>query len=243
MKAFFVSSLLIFCGLSWSPLGFTQGVDSEKKEPTKEESESRGDGERRRGDREDRFRGLSLEDREKIRNAFDKVWVRPEVKKAREDLRVANEAYRMAIEEALKAVDPEAAALLEKTRPTPPHHQFPLAQTAPANREEATLQASLQEIQSSLATLLEKGRKREGSDQHLRAEEIHPKILENEKVKAALEAFKVSSEEQAKEKWEQFRIAYLDSLASFLPRRGFPFHSRGSRGRDESRNSLGSAAP
>jgi hypothetical protein len=71
-------------------------------------------------DRGDMFRNLSDSERRQVREAFEKVWVRPEVEAARERLRVANDEYRKVMQEAMAQVDPEVVKLLEKSRPKPP---------------------------------------------------------------------------------------------------------------------------
>lgn len=183
---------------------------------------SRGLEGERRGDRErgDRLRNLSPDQRQKVRAAFEKVWVRPEVEDARQALRLANETYRKAVEDALKAVDPEAAAIVERHRPEPPHYQIPLAQTAPSSQEPVAVDAALAEVQKGLQALLDRNYKRQRqSGEALNAPELHAKILETAPVKAALEAYKSAEQGETKARWEAFRKAYLDELVRHLPAR------------------------
>lgn len=97
----------------------------EKGPGDRDRDRDRGPGEggpERRGgrDRGDMFRNLSESERKQVREAFEKVWVRPEVEAARERLKEANDDYRKVMEAAMMQVDPEVVKLLEKSRPKPP---------------------------------------------------------------------------------------------------------------------------
>ena len=112
--------------------------------------DGKGGGDRDRGDRGDRERGdwrggggggsgipgfgrppgrndgfdkLPEFEKKRVREALDKVWSRPEVLEARDRAMKANEDFRDAVRAALKAIDPEAVAIMDRVRP--PDHFDP----------------------------------------------------------------------------------------------------------------------
>lgn len=72
-----------------------------------------------RGDRErmDAFRTMTEEERQRVRDAFEKAWQNPAVTAARERYQKANDEYRETLQKALKEADPAAVELLEKHKP------------------------------------------------------------------------------------------------------------------------------
>lgn len=74
----------------------------------------------REGDHGDSFRHLSEEDRQKVRNAFEKAWKNPAVIQARNDLMKANDQYRQALQQAIREADPEVSKILERAKPEGP---------------------------------------------------------------------------------------------------------------------------
>ena len=71
----------------------------------------------------DGFEKLSETEKQKVRAAFEKAWQRPEVIESRDKALRANEEMRSTLHAALKEIDPEAVAILEKIKP-----QFPMDQ-------------------------------------------------------------------------------------------------------------------
>jgi hypothetical protein len=71
----------------------------------------------------DGFEKLSEAEKRKVRAAFEKAWQRPEVIESRDKALRANEEMRSTLHQALKEIDPEAVAILEKIKP-----QFPMDQ-------------------------------------------------------------------------------------------------------------------
>lgn len=93
---------------------------------------SRGGGGERRGPyagmgrppiHHDAFDRLPEPEKQKLRKALERVWSRPEVMAARDRVMKANEDLRDAIHSGLQAIDPEAAAIVERIRP--PDHFDP----------------------------------------------------------------------------------------------------------------------
>jgi hypothetical protein len=70
----------------------------------------------REGEHGDSFRHLPEEDRQKVRNAFEKAWKNPAVIQARNDLMKANEQYRQALQQAIKEADPEVTKILDRVK-------------------------------------------------------------------------------------------------------------------------------
>jgi hypothetical protein len=76
----------------------------------------------RGGDREhmEAFNQLPEEERRRVREAFEKVWNKPEVIGARDRLMKANEEYREALHHALEEADSGVVKIIEKTKPPMP---------------------------------------------------------------------------------------------------------------------------
>lgn len=60
------------------------------------------------------FMKLSDEERQQVRAALAKVWNDPKVKAARDDIKVANDAHRQALKDAMADVDPKIREVLAK---------------------------------------------------------------------------------------------------------------------------------
>ena len=71
----------------------------------------------------DGFEKLSEAEKLKVRAAFERAWQRPEVIEARDKALRVNEEMRKTLHTALKEIDPEVVAILEKIKP-----QFPMDQ-------------------------------------------------------------------------------------------------------------------
>jgi hypothetical protein len=65
----------------------------------------------------DGFEKLSDAEKQKVRAAFEKAWQRPEVIESRDKALRANEEMRSTLHKALKEIDPEVVAILEKIKP------------------------------------------------------------------------------------------------------------------------------
>ncbi len=62
----------------------------------------------------EKWDSLSEEDREKLRGALREVWTDPAVLSAREEVKLASEAYQAAIRKAVGSADPSVADLLKE---------------------------------------------------------------------------------------------------------------------------------
>lgn len=62
----------------------------------------------------EKWESLSQEDREKLREALREVWTDPAVLSAREEVKLASEAYQEAIRNAVGKADPSVAGLLKE---------------------------------------------------------------------------------------------------------------------------------
>lgn len=67
--------------------------------------------------RYDGFEKLSEDEKAKVRAAFEKAWQRAEVIESRDKAMKANEDMRNTLHKALKEIDPEVVAILEKIKP------------------------------------------------------------------------------------------------------------------------------
>lgn len=144
-------------------------------------------------DRGEMLRRLSEEERKRVREAFDKVWVRPEVEAARARLREANDEYRKAIDLALQAVDPEVVTILNKVRPA----AFPLPE-----RDDPEFARKM------MLRLRVEGPFRGDA----RREELNEKVLKHPAVAELLTKLYEAGPEQRRRAWEEFREAYFRVL-------------------------------
>jgi len=74
------------------------------------------------------FDTLTEDEKKKVREAMAKAWNRPEVITARDKAMEANEQMRQTLQTAIKEIDPEVDAILEKIKPPYPldHRGLPL---------------------------------------------------------------------------------------------------------------------
>lgn len=163
-----------------------------------------GGGFSRGGDRErgDMFKGLPEEDRQRVRDAFEKAWSDPEVIAARERLAKANEEMRTSLHNALKNADPEVVKILEKVRP-PGGGGGPGFARMPSPDDPNFAREAVARLGGELQWWARMER-REGP-----TGPMHEKILQAPNVRAAIERAQSAGAEQRGDAWKQLREAYL----------------------------------
>jgi Spy/CpxP family protein refolding chaperone len=157
-------------------------------------------------DRGDMFKDMTEEQRQKVRAAFDKVWSRPEVTAAREDLMKANEGYRKAMRDALMEIDPEVVKLLDKAKPPMPMGGFPMLGRLPDVKDPEFRR----KILSRLGAEWQSWSRAENRDAPPPA--LLDRLLENPTVREALTRLQEAPEEQRMEAWKQLRDAYHGAM-------------------------------
>lgn len=141
----------------------------------------------------DMFRRLTEEERKRVREAFEKVWIRPEVEAAKGRLREANDEYRKAIDAALLAVDPEVVKILNRVRPVAP----PL----PERNDPEFARKMWFRLRTEGPFRGETG-----------GEELNEKVLNHPVVSESLTKLYEASPEQRRRAWEEFRESYFRIL-------------------------------
>ncbi len=151
------------------------------------------------------FKGLPEAERQRVRQAFEKAWQDPEVNAARDRLSKANEDFRLALHNALKKTDPEAAKILERVRPP---GGFPGGPRMPDVNDPAFAENSVARLGGDLQMWHRMDRREEDS------RPMHERVMGATPVREALERLKSAPAEQRPEAWKQLREAYLSEAKS-----------------------------
>ncbi|MEZ0275813.1 MAG: hypothetical protein ACAH88_12980, partial [Roseimicrobium sp.] len=161
-----------------------------------------GSGGYSRGDRDrgDMFKGLPEEERQRVREAFEKAWQDPEVIAARDRMSKASEEMRTALHEALKKADPEVVKILEKVRP-PGGFPGMARMPDPADPEFASQGILRLGVELQAWARFER---READ-----TKPMHERIVQAPAVKEAIQRAKDVPVEQRPEAWRRLREAYL----------------------------------
>ncbi|QIF03980.1 hypothetical protein [Roseimicrobium sp. ORNL1] len=158
---------------------------------------SRGDRERGGGDM---FKGLPEEERQRVREAFEKAWQDPEVIAARDRMSKANEEMRTALHEALKKADPEVVKILEKVRPP---GGFPGMARMPDPADPEFAPQAIQRLGGELQVWAKMDRRETDT------KPMHDRIAQVPAVKEALQRAQEASPELRPEAWRKLREAYF----------------------------------
>ncbi|WP_147263503.1 hypothetical protein [Roseimicrobium gellanilyticum] len=187
-------------------------------------------------DRGDMFKGLPEEERQRVREAFEKAWQDPEVIAARDRMSKANEDMRNAIHEALKKADPEVVKILEKVRPP---GGFPWMARMP---DPADPEFGAQAIHR-LGGELQVGARIDRRETDTKP--IHERITQVPSVKEAIQRAQEAPPEQRPEAWRRLREAYIGAAkAEFIQAWGkSPWDKDRDWGRDRERGPGGPGGP
>jgi hypothetical protein len=155
-----------------------------------------------RGDRDrgDMFKGLPEEERQRVREAFEKAWQDPEVIAARDRMSKANEDMRNALHEALKKADPEVVKILEKVRPP---GGFPGMARMPDPADPEFAPQAIQRLGGELQVWARFDRR------EVDTKPMHERITQVPAVKEALQRAQEASPELRPEAWKKLREAYF----------------------------------
>ena len=160
---------------------------------------SRSDWDRGGGDM---FKGLPEEDRQRVREAFEKAWQDPDVNAARDRLSKANEDFRQALHLALKKADPEVVKILEKVRPP---GGFPGGPRMPDANDPEFPRLAILRLAGEVQMWWRMDR-RDGNTQPM-----HEKIMQMPAVQEAVRRIQSAPAEQRPDAWKQLREAYLNA--------------------------------
>ena len=166
-----------------------------------------GDG----GDRErmDAFRNMTEEERQRVREAFEKAWKNPTVLEARERYMKANDEFRETLHNALKEADPEAVALLEKHKPQGPPGMMPMPDVTDSEfAKKAIMRLGMELHALSRMENLE-----------FPTRELAQKLQEVPAVKEAIARLQGAEEKGRMAAWQQLLSVYQEAARKELPKR------------------------
>jgi hypothetical protein len=146
------------------------------------------------------FKGLPEEERQRVREAFEKAWQDPEVIAARDRMSKANEEMRTALHEALKKADPEVVKILEKVRPP---GGFPGMARMPDPADPEFGPQAMQRLGGELQVWAKMDRRETDT------KPMHERIIQMPAVKEALQRAQEATPEQRPEAWRRLREAYF----------------------------------
>lgn len=155
-----------------------------------------------RGDRDrgDMFKGLPEEERQRVREAFEKAWQDPDVIAARDRMSKASEDMRYALHNALKKADPEVVKILEKIRPP---GGFPGMARMPDPADPEFVPQATQRLSGELQAAARLDRR------DVDTKPMHERIMQVPAVKEAIQRAKDATVEQRPEAWRRLRDAYV----------------------------------
>lgn len=156
--------------------------------------------------RHDGFDKLPEADRQKVRDALDKVWNLPEVIAARDEAMLANEKMRDAIRENLKKHHPEAAEIVARTEPREPFDPRHLPPLPPSDAEDFP-SALVERMGSELVAFARPERREETRIMHLR-------IMEKTELREALALLKKTRGEERIQAMHALRKAYREAVGA-----------------------------
>lgn len=158
----------------------------------------------RGGENSEMFKQLPEAERQRVRQAFEKVWNRPDVSAARENLNKANEDYRKMLHDALQEADPEVVKILEKIKPAMGN---PMFARMPDPSEPEFGKRSVEHLAAELQSLAKRDG-REGDPMR-----THERLLQVPAVRAAVKQIEEARDPQEKaEAWHHLRGAYFSAL-------------------------------
>lgn len=156
--------------------------------------------------RHDGFDKLPEAERRKVREAFDRVWNRPEVIAARDEAMRANDTMRRVIREALEKTDPEAAAILARLEPREGFDPSKLPPLPPP--ETPDFPAAV--VARMAAELLAFSR----PDRREETRQIHERVMAQPALREAFERLKTGEGEARIEALHALRKAYREAIGA-----------------------------
>lgn len=151
----------------------------------------------------DGFEKLSEAEKQKVRAAFEKAWQRPEVIESRDKALRANEQMRSTLHSALKEIDPEVVAILEKIKP-----QFPMDQRGLPEMPKPESPAFAHMAAIRLGAELQSIARPERRDE---TRGFHERLMQLPRVKEALAKLDALPPAERMEAFRKFRDIYREA--------------------------------
>ncbi len=168
----------------------------------------------------DGFEKLSEPEKQRVRAAFEKAWQRPEVIEARDKALRANEDMRNMLHAALKDIDPEAVAILEKIKPQFPMDQRGLPEMPKPDSPNFAHMAAIR-----LGAELQSISRPERRDETRR---FHERMMQMPRIKEALAKMDTLPPEERMEAFKRFREIYREAAGQEFMK----FRERGGEPKD-----------
>ena len=156
------------------------------------------------GGRGEAFEKLPEAEKKRVREALEKVWSRPEVMQARDRAMRAHDDFRNAIRVALKSIDPEAAAILERMRPPDRFDPRKLPELPPADSPEFP-QAAVRRLGAEFVTSSRPERRDE-------AQKLHERLIALPEVRQAISSVETAAGEARLDAWQKLREVYRHAM-------------------------------
>jgi len=150
----------------------------------------------------DGFEKLAEAEKVKVRAAFDKAWQRPEVIESRDLAMKANEDMRQTLHTALKEIDPEVVAILEKIKPPFPMDQRGLPELPKPDSPEFGRMAGIR-LGAEMMTVSKPERREE-------TRQFHERIMQLPRMREALGKLEQMPPEQRLEAFRKLRDTYRE---------------------------------
>lgn len=150
----------------------------------------------------DGFEKLSEAEKQKVRAAFEKAWERPEVIESRDLAMKANEEMRQKLHAALKEVDPEVVAILEKIKPPFPMDQRGLPELPQPDSPEFARMAGIR-LGAEMVSMTRPERREETG-------RFHERIMQMPRMKEALSRLEQTPPAERLEGFKKLRDVYRE---------------------------------
>lgn len=154
--------------------------------------------------RNDGFEKLPETEKKRVREAFEKVWSRPEVIEARDKSMRANEEMRDVIREALTKIDPEAAAILARVEPKDHFDPRQLPKLPPPESAEFP-KAILARMGMEMMAFSR-------PERHEEARKFHERVIALPQVRAALVRLESTAGEERIQAMQKLREVYREAV-------------------------------
>lgn len=151
----------------------------------------------------DGFEKLSEAEKQKVRAAFEKAWQRPEVIESRDLAMKANEDMRTALHKALKEIDPEVVAILEKIKPPFPMDQRGLPELPKPDSPEFGRMAGIR-LGAEMMSVAKPERREE-------TRQFHERIMQMPRMREALTKLEQLPPDQRMEAFQRLREVYREA--------------------------------
>lgn len=152
----------------------------------------------------DGFDKLPDADKKRVRDAFDKVWSRPEVIEARDKSMRANEEMREVIRAALGKIDPEAVAILARVEPKDNYDPRDLPKLPPADSPDFP-RIIVQRMGMEMLAFSRPERREE-------TRKLHERVIAQPQIQEAIQKLETTRGEERIQSMQKLREVYRGAI-------------------------------